>query len=203
MESTAKKVRPRGSSTDKRRAILKAALEIYCKKGYEHTTMTDIAQMAGVAIGTLYKHYPDKKKMFLDMYELYFFEIAALPFEKLKNLAKPFEMRKMFESIVDSIVQGHKYAPKHIHDAMMALVHYDEDFKRKDNECKLKLTDMVITMLDKNGFSDPYYREKLHFFINVVELYSHEVVYHETEGLEYANIKESLIFFSNCFLYGL
>ena len=181
--------------TDKREVILRAAFELFCQKGPKNTTTTGIARAAGISVGTLYKYYPNKKALFLDMYELYFFDIASPSFDMLKNLDKPFALMEFFEYVVDATVQGHDYASKHIHDIMMALIHYDEEFKRKDNQCKLKLVDELLPFLSRLGFAAPHIREKLHFTLNVLELYAHEVAYKETEGLEYEYIKETMVKF--------
>lgn len=183
---------------DRREVILRKAFGLFIQKGPDNTTTTEIAKAAGVSVGTLYKYYPNKKALFLDMYEIYFFGIAAPSFDMLKTLDKPFALREFFEYVVDATVQGHDYASKHTHDIMMALIHNDEDYKRKDRECMLKLVDTLIPVLNQLGLSVSHAREKLHFILSALELYAHEVAYKETEGLEYEHIKETMIdFISN------
>lgn len=178
---------------DKREAIVRAAFGLFVQKGPQSTTTTEIAHTAGISVGTLYKYYRNKKSLFLDMYELYFFKIAEPIVNMLKNPPQLFKMSIHFEDIIDSAVKGHNYASKHIHDMMMALVYNDEDYKNKDRECKLKLVDNLVPLLNELGFSASYPREKIHFILEVVELYAHEVAYKETEGLEYEHIKETII----------
>jgi len=45
--------------------ILKAALEIFTRKGYTAATIPEIAEMAGVAVGTIYNYYADKRGLFI------------------------------------------------------------------------------------------------------------------------------------------
>jgi AcrR family transcriptional regulator len=45
--------------------ILKAALEIFTRKGYTAATIPEIAEMAGVAVGTIYNYYSDKRELFI------------------------------------------------------------------------------------------------------------------------------------------
>ncbi|WP_030377198.1 MULTISPECIES: TetR/AcrR family transcriptional regulator [unclassified Streptomyces] len=38
-----------------------AALELFDERGYDHTTVLDIAQRAGLAKSTFFRHFPDKR----------------------------------------------------------------------------------------------------------------------------------------------
>lgn len=54
-----------GSQTDRRREILKAAVEVFAERGFHRTRVSDIAKKAGVAYGLIY-HYFDSKEAVLD-----------------------------------------------------------------------------------------------------------------------------------------
>jgi AcrR family transcriptional regulator len=45
--------------------ILKAALEVFSRKGYAAATVPEIARAAGVAAGTIYIYYPSKRELFV------------------------------------------------------------------------------------------------------------------------------------------
>ncbi len=51
--------------TDKQKNVLKAALELFSTKGYEETTSADISKKAGVAAGTIYKKFPNKRAILI------------------------------------------------------------------------------------------------------------------------------------------
>jgi AcrR family transcriptional regulator len=48
------------TSESKRDAILRAARELFAHKGYDETTVPEIAQAAGVAVGTVYLYFRNK-----------------------------------------------------------------------------------------------------------------------------------------------
>jgi len=48
-------------------AILKAAVELFPKLGYDKTTMDDVARHAGVTKQTVYSHYQSKELLFIQM----------------------------------------------------------------------------------------------------------------------------------------
>ena len=48
----------------KREAIIEAALEIFARQGYEETTIAQIAAAAGVAVGTVYLYFHNKREIY-------------------------------------------------------------------------------------------------------------------------------------------
>src|SRR5579864_5829046 len=48
----------------KRQAIIEAALDIFAKQGYEDTTIAQIAAAAGVAVGTVYLYFHNKREIY-------------------------------------------------------------------------------------------------------------------------------------------
>jgi len=55
------------SDTDTRTRILKAAQRLFANKGFEGTTTASLAQAAGVAEGTLFRHFPNKKAILIEV----------------------------------------------------------------------------------------------------------------------------------------
>lgn len=51
----------------KREAILQAARKIFGRDGLEAATLRAIAAEAGIAVGTVYLHYPSKEALYADM----------------------------------------------------------------------------------------------------------------------------------------
>jgi len=52
-------------TTKRQEQILNAALEIFARKGYAAATVPEIAEAAGVAVGTIYIYYPSKRELFV------------------------------------------------------------------------------------------------------------------------------------------
>lgn len=49
--------------TEKRRRILEAAVELFAEKGFDGVSTSEIAQQAGVAEGTIFRHFKTKKDL--------------------------------------------------------------------------------------------------------------------------------------------
>lgn len=52
---------------DTRSRILQAALRLFAQKGYDGTTTRDLAAAAGVAEGTLFRHFVNKKAILIEV----------------------------------------------------------------------------------------------------------------------------------------
>ncbi|MNI29844.1 Fatty acid metabolism regulator protein [compost metagenome] len=53
--------------TEKQLKIVQAAIEIFSEKGYAASSTSEIAQKAGVAEGTIFRHYKTKKELLLSI----------------------------------------------------------------------------------------------------------------------------------------
>ena len=53
---------------DKKQALKTAAYDVFSKKGYKGTGISEIAKQAGVAVGSFYNYYESKEAIFLDIY---------------------------------------------------------------------------------------------------------------------------------------
>lgn len=55
------------STKDRRTEILQAAVKIFSKQGFHKAKIDDIAQMAGIAKGTVYQYFSSKQELFQEM----------------------------------------------------------------------------------------------------------------------------------------
>ena len=56
-------------SEETRDQILTAAVQLFCKSGYEAAAVADICNLAGVSKGAFYHHFPSKQTLFLAIIE--------------------------------------------------------------------------------------------------------------------------------------
>jgi AcrR family transcriptional regulator len=52
---------------DTRTKILQAGLQLFARQGYDGTTTRDLAKLAGVAEGTLFRHFANKKAILIEV----------------------------------------------------------------------------------------------------------------------------------------
>jgi len=81
-------------------ALLDAGVELFAEKGYEATTMTEIAQRAGAAIGSLYQFFPSKEALAEALFNRYA-ERAAASFARVEELAPGRTARELADLLID------------------------------------------------------------------------------------------------------
>ncbi len=54
--------------TDKKALLYDSAKELFAEKGLKDTSVADITQAAGVAVGTFYLYYPSKDRLFMEIF---------------------------------------------------------------------------------------------------------------------------------------
>jgi AcrR family transcriptional regulator len=76
--------------TEKQLKIIQAAVEMFAEKGYAATSTSEIAQRAGVAEGTIFRHYKTKKDLLL-----------SIVTPVMSKLMAPFVLRDLYK-VLDS-----------------------------------------------------------------------------------------------------
>src|SRR6266849_4452894 len=72
--------RPRGLTArgiDVRRRLYRTSLRLVAQRGYDRTTLRDIAQQAGVSVGLLYRYFPSKRSVLMALYDELSVEFAS------------------------------------------------------------------------------------------------------------------------------
>lgn len=89
--------------TDKQKAVLRASMELFSKKGFEQTSTKDIAKAAGVAEGTVYKNYKTKQAILDAIIDPFIENNVPLMVEDFKNkmtkFAKELTVKEYFKAI--------------------------------------------------------------------------------------------------------
>lgn len=60
-----------------RRRLRSAALELFVEKGVAETTTRDLAKKAGIAEGTIYRHFESKDELVRDLFRDHYFRFGA------------------------------------------------------------------------------------------------------------------------------
>jgi len=81
--SQAPATRKRLTAEERREAILEAALEVFARRGYNGSSIDEIAQTAGISKALIYEHFPSKRDLHVSLLESHVQEI----FERLAEAA--------------------------------------------------------------------------------------------------------------------
>ncbi|WP_284138980.1 TetR/AcrR family transcriptional regulator [Virgibacillus sp. LDC-1] len=81
--------------TKKQSQIVEAAIELIAEKGYYNTSTSEIARRAGVAEGTIFRHYETKKDL-----------LVAIVTPAIANFSAPFFAEKFVKEVFDESYQS-------------------------------------------------------------------------------------------------
>jgi|ERR1035437_9587030 TetR/AcrR family fatty acid metabolism transcriptional regulator len=79
----------RNSITDKREAILRAAIKVFARNGYFNSKVSDIAGEAGIADGTVYLYFKSKDEILHSVFDRAMAEFIAEGQRELAELKDP------------------------------------------------------------------------------------------------------------------
>jgi AcrR family transcriptional regulator len=96
-------------------ALLDAGAAVFAEKGYETATMTEIAERAGAAIGSLYQFFPSKEALAEALFDR-FAERWAASFAQVEARAPGRSARELADLFID-----HKLRQRTDRDAAIAL----------------------------------------------------------------------------------
>ncbi len=75
-------------SENTREQIMAAAIDLFCRSGYDAAGVAEICSQAGVSKGAFYHHFPSKKSLFLAIMDHWLLGISA-QLEAFRTLGKP------------------------------------------------------------------------------------------------------------------
>ena len=99
----------------RKEALREKALSLFCSKGFQQTTTNQIAEEAGMSIGSLYEYYANKEEILYDIVDEYFTvflneedKLRELFFSGIRNRDK----RKWIRSIIENLIESHEASKK-------------------------------------------------------------------------------------------
>ncbi|MCU0237848.1 MAG: TetR family transcriptional regulator [Pyrinomonadaceae bacterium] len=80
--------------TDKREAILRAAIKVFARNGYFNSKVSDIAGEAGIADGTVYLYFKSKEEVLHSVFDTFMEEFLNEAKRELSEIENPIERLK-------------------------------------------------------------------------------------------------------------
>src|ERR1700683_3971324 len=92
-------------------AILDAVVRILKRKGFDAITTNDIAEVAGVSIGSVYQYFPDKRAIFVALHKRHLEEIDRMVEIKLIEHAAG-SLDELVRAMVEAMIDSHAGDPE-------------------------------------------------------------------------------------------
>ena len=114
--------------------ILKTALELFLKKGYEKTSMNEIAGMVGISKPAVYHHFKSKEELAINVIDYFEQKVTAWNREQTRNLQTFPEFLHFFISSIPTF--------RKIEDVILD--------KATGNEISMGFNDLILALSKQN-----------------------------------------------------
>lgn len=95
-------------SIETKQKLIEAGLELFREKGYFQTNAKEIAKTAGVATGSFYSYYTDKRQLFVEVYRNCFTTFQRILDEGINSLlALNLEKKDLVRRVILLILEAH------------------------------------------------------------------------------------------------
>lgn len=150
-----------------REKIIVSALDMYTKKGYNKTTVDEIAKNADLSVGIAYRYFKNKKALLLSALEY--------GFEKISELSGTSPTDLFGENLENALTAFEKIHTdyRNLHEELEGLRHTDEDVRKLYNEFTQEAIQDVYDRLPEDIKNKPHSFENLHIAIGIMEDYCH------------------------------
>ncbi|MBC8214244.1 MAG: TetR/AcrR family transcriptional regulator [Candidatus Marinimicrobia bacterium] len=139
------------SKEERQHQILEAALEVFVKKGYSETRMSDIVDKSGLSKGAIYHYYNSKRDLFLSLIDHW--ETHTFPdFYSKDDEKSASEILRGFVSEIIDTFQNRKYVFL-AELEFWALSNRDEEIRSRTKQLYAKILSLFEKVIQK-GISD-------------------------------------------------
>lgn len=137
--------------------ILQVAHDIFFKKGYKKTNISEIATKAKIAAGTFYNYFDSKESLFLEVYvqENERVRNDLISNLNLNDLSVDQLLEKIFEYTIDKVTHNKILAEWNNHQISSVLhQYYASDVGKQNNTFHVFLTKTLRNILKEKKFDD-------------------------------------------------
>ena len=133
-----------GDYADKRQAILDRAAALFASKGFDRTTMIDVADACGTSKSHLYHYFPGKEDLLFAIVREHITEQAA---ELMAIAAQPLPAERRFSLFVEAFVQRSARS-RHEHLILVHELKHLPDAQRKQiRKLEARLVEPMVSLL--------------------------------------------------------
>ncbi len=142
-----------------RQKLIDAAVDCFERHGFEETTTAMIAAEAGVAVGTVYNYFTDKREIILELFERTDREVADQVIAQLDPASwrGTIDPRDRTRSLIDAIFHAQQLRPG-IQRILWAQFFKDPEFRKPFEALRSRIRvaiDAFIVAVDEAGLCRP------------------------------------------------
>lgn len=139
-------IQKRGIRT--RSKIVDAGMKLFAEKGYHNTNAIEIAAQAGIATGTFYSYFNNKKEVMAQGITCFYKQATDMMFHVAATFnVNPLNSREFVCFLIRTLVSAHEVSPD-LHKNMSAMILIDKDIEDLCAEEDSKVIALVKDFLE-------------------------------------------------------
>lgn len=150
---------PTARGTATREAILKAALELFAERGFHGTAVPQVAKHAGIAAGTIYRHFAGKEQLVNEVYRRC---KTSMMQHLVASMELQTEPRELFRSFFGALAQFAR--TESLAFAFLELHHHGSYLDKESRELELNILIPIAQFVEQfkaQGILKPFSTEAL------------------------------------------
>ena len=140
----------RRTGDESRKSILEAASEVFAERGYEKSTVRDVAGRAGISVGGIYLYFRNKEELYTWLMRSQMDEFLGRV-ERLKADAPLVALKKLVDLYMELAVTKTRMLSA-------AIKEYDLEFKRPVREVFFRKQQRIVAAILQQGMCDGSFR---------------------------------------------
>jgi AcrR family transcriptional regulator len=133
--------------------ILSVALELFAKKGYHATSISQIAQKAKISKGLMYNYFASKEKLLDEIIEQGFNSLAELEFEARKGVDPERQLEEFVDAVLNNLYSNFTYWQLYL--ALLVHPEIQKKFEKKMQQFRDEFVKELASLFRKLKVKNP------------------------------------------------
>ena len=136
-----------------REKILNVALELFAKRGYHATSISQIALRAKISKGLMYNYFASKERLLDEIIQHGFNSLAELEFKAKRGVDPEKQLREFVDSVLDNLYSNFTYWQLYL--ALLIHPEIQKKFERKMTQFRDEFIQTLATLFRKLKVKNP------------------------------------------------
>jgi len=133
--------------------ILNVALELFAKKGYHATSISQIAKKAKISKGLMYNYFASKEELLNEIIQQGFNSLAELEFKAEKNIDPQKQLEEFVDAVLDNLYSNFKYWQLYL--ALLVHPEIQKKYEKKMQQFRDEFVQSMTVLFRKLKIKNP------------------------------------------------
>lgn len=178
-------------SIEKKTKIIRAGLDLFCKKGFYNTNTVEIAKTAGVSTGTVYSYFKNKEDIYVASFE-YFLDSYLRPLlDELETLPKPVDTQALIDKCIDLFINLYVNSKQTINELGLMQQSNPEIMQHFAAYEDMILSALVKTF-DNPNITKKNLSEKMYLLYTMADILGQEHAFHYHKNIDLDVLRQQI-----------